>query len=371
MKKKYLALLNVLNSMPDDQEDYADVAAYVTQKTNGDPPNVETYRKKYLDYMQHPSYKERLGREMFGDNYNPTKHQKLVDVEYNKRLSDVKGAKIIPVKGLKNLGEYNASTNEIKYKAFDQLGTDSILYVLALLYHELAHATDKHGEDIRSGSGFLAELERFNIENKQPYIDISGRASTGATSLGEYNEDLKRGLLKKYLTAREYTETPIFDFTLEELPEYMEKVYAKDSLERRFSNIPSKEEFNEEFNKNLLEYNRLKDKTYRSQAYKNTELINFDTGIGNDEKAFMKDEYYNQPTEVKARLNEIRIQAINEGYNQDKDFDVKEWIKKIKNKSAYTELKNYGKYTDKQINELMKYVAQNETQQRDELPTYV
>ena len=82
MKKKYLALLNVLNNIPDDQGDYADVAAYVTQKTNGDPPNVETYRKKYLDYMHHPAYKERLGREMFGDS-NITQDQKnLLNEEY-------------------------------------------------------------------------------------------------------------------------------------------------------------------------------------------------------------------------------------------------------------------------------------------------
>lgn len=51
--------------------------------------NPEFYINKYIKYMEHPSYKQRLAKEMFGDVNINEERQSIVNEEYNKRINKI------------------------------------------------------------------------------------------------------------------------------------------------------------------------------------------------------------------------------------------------------------------------------------------
>ena len=54
--------------------------------TSGDDPYAVKSRQEYLNYMQSPSYFERLKKEMFGDNYTDNDYNN-VKKEYKKNTN--------------------------------------------------------------------------------------------------------------------------------------------------------------------------------------------------------------------------------------------------------------------------------------------
>src|SRR3989339_1551338 len=50
----------------------------------------EFYRNEYIKYMEHPSYKERLAREIYGDSIITKDMQKIIDIKFTERLKQIK-----------------------------------------------------------------------------------------------------------------------------------------------------------------------------------------------------------------------------------------------------------------------------------------
>jgi len=73
--------------------------------------------------------------------------------------------------------------------------------------------------------------------------------------------------------------------------------------------------------------------------------------------------YFKDPAEQKARINQLRLDAIkNYGYDQSKPFNINDYPE-LKKSSSYRDLNIMNNYSDDDINELSKYVASNDKRQ--------
>lgn len=224
--------------------------------------NPEYYRSKYLKYMEHPSYKERLAKEMYGDALINEEMKKNIDEEYAERLKQIKKIliEINPNINKENddYSNYNPETNKIETKE-------------DVIFHEISHSLDANFRPIK------------NLEEFRPARD-------------------KGFTFKKREILSSAKERSILE-------------NRKDSLTLKNPNDPYINWINRSIH------------------------------------------YLSQNTELKARLNYLRMKAI-ENYNFDlnKDFNVNDFDE-LKKDAQYIDLKEGLGLSDEQINELMKYTA--------------
>ena len=74
---------------------------------------------------------------------------------------------------------------------------------------------------------------------------------------------------------------------------------------------------------------------------------------------YQYDNYYNNNTEIKARINGLKLEAFEKyKYNPSEPFDINKF-EELKKHRYYKELKDKLKLDDSKINELSKYIASN------------
>lgn len=211
---------------------------------------VEDLKKDTYTSINHPSYKKRLGMEMFGKKDLSKEQLDLLDSEYNTRLSRLKSVNVEITND--PLGGFNDTEgNKVKISP-----TSS--------FHELSHS-----------------LERA-------------------------------------------------------MPDYSE-------------------------NKSIS----TKDIGFRQKVLDNKGYKNF-TNLGTTQPTIDNmGGYISKPTEIKARINELRNFSREFGYSYDEPFDIRKYKKEIKKhdvfKNQYKDLRNMFK--DKDINDLSNYVAINPNDQ--------
>lgn len=196
--------------------------------------NPEFYRNEYIKYMEHPSYKQRLAKEMYGDDVIDEEKQSIIDKEYEKRFNRIKS---IPIEMMPNVED------PLQDSSHYSIINKSIKTTPLAASHEIQHSIDNNDKWAVRQKGF---------ENKK---------------------------------------TEFLDFK-----------------------------------KILEEYN-----------------------------------YLSNSSEIKARLNSLRFKAIKMyGFDLNNDFNINDY-EKLREDKEYEELRFNLNLTNEQINELMKYTAENES----------
>jgi hypothetical protein len=276
------------------------------------PKAGEKYRTEYLEYMNHPAYKERLAKEMFGDVELDSQKEQAVSIEYDRRKKAVQGVEIKNNK-LENPdfgGGYLPENHKIE------------TVLPEVLYHELSHAVELNSSGLNMNeSGFNGKKEEF-ISIPEANLKLQEAKCAFAEAIAEV-------ILKNNIGT--------------DLPNYSRIVKDLQSV-----NLKEKPEVAINY---YNFYSQAKEILSKEPKIKELEL---------SIKALeLENNYYKSNTEIKARLNDLRLKAVKDyQYNQNSEFDINNFDK-LRSSDSYLDLKYKGGLTDKQINELMKYTADN------------
>jgi len=310
----------------------------------------EFYRNEYIKYMEHPSYKERLAKEMYGDKVITNDDQQIIDNEFNKRLNQIKTVHIYM---LPNIYE---KTNDPSYYSLIDNEVNTTPYAAP---HELSHAVDYSDEFASREIGLANTLDKFLKDRAIEYFRFIKSSETE-----EYRNKmlLFSSIVKQYiLENKNNVKFTIPDGYLQENESsYDFMMNQLDELNLR--------------NFDLKKYNEYISSSDREIINKHKQIIELTVDINKylDKLSKLQNNhfYYLKNTEIKARLNYLRIRAINEyKYDQGSEFQINKFDE-LKNDKQYQELKENLGFTDEQINELMKYTAMNEDDDKNEGGTY-
>ncbi|MFA6251607.1 MAG: hypothetical protein WC603_03205 [Candidatus Paceibacterota bacterium] len=309
----------------------------------------EFYRQQYIKYMEHPSYKERLAKEM-GDEFSA----RGVNKEYKQRLKQIK--KVLIEKRTGRGGGFYPDSNKV-------------VSTPKSMFHELSHSIDG-----RIRASFFKNPDNYFEEGFEDFKNITiDRKKIFDTLFLDYRKSLSSEYSEYYPEfKKDHAEF------IKMLINYIIK--NKDNIKFRPEIVNSKGEdkifdfiLNElrkngqEFNLNMFwEFFRQEDIDKISKE--NEPLVSvltsqqvFTNEIDKEAKR-MTDEcmgYFFKSTEIRARLNALRIKAVNEfGFDLNNEFDINKF-EKLKDEPNYIELRDILLLSDEQINELMKYTAYN------------
>lgn len=296
---------------------------------------VSSYKKS----MQSPTYKERLAREMYGDVPLDDDQKDEVDANFEMRkwLINNVGTEKVNNRNTGNeaLGEYIAKDYLIQYNP--QKIRESGENEESVLAHEYGHSldTDLIEEFAIPNSGF-SQKKKEMVENpvkESDYVesrDLEKINHEGTIDvLNQITEDIRKGKIK-------IVDTEKFNDALREAG----KRYNTDGDAAVVSVL-----------KHTTFDNKYIDNLEKSKGYEKI----------NKYKEYEKDrnfkEYVNRDTEVKARINALRIKAnLNHGYNFDEPFDINKYPT-LKTDMNYIQLNKFLKMSDDSINKLSEYVA--------------
>lgn len=332
---------------------------------NNNPNAEESSRDKYLKYMENPSYKDRLAKEMFSDKILDEEMKESVNQEYKDRLDQVKNVDI-------NI-DNNLETSEFTPKNNEIHSSENVIF------HELSHAAEGDRHNSRSFEqkvrGFKAE-GRLMAEKKKLIEEKSRKLSEIMTPEAyEKNHEEFISLLKKHLVdIKNYT-----DFKTDKIESKINNDYDSKSFSvsnfledfnlkksgPNFKMIVSKDKQSYTLEEELFSIKESIPKIQSDFINKNNELLkkltsyesvqdSYDKKIG----PLVKDLFYlKNGTEIRARLNYLRMKAIeNYNFDQKNDFNINDY-EKLKADPQYNDLKINLGFSDEQINELMKNTA--------------
>jgi len=319
-------------------------------KKEKDTLNAEYFRSEFLNYMEHPSYKERLAKEMYGDILIDIDAQKTIDDEYQKRLNQIK---TVPIYMLPNIYE---KTEDNSYYSLNNNEVNTTRYAAP---HELTHAADHASKFSTREMGLVTVLNKFLANREMEYFRFitSPETKEYRQKMLLFSVIIKEYVLKnkdniKFTISSDYlheNESP-HDFMIGQLDE----LNLKDFTLKKYNEYISLED-----RKIINEDNQIKELT-----------INIEKYLDKLKKLQNNHFYYYKNTEIKARLNHLRIRAINEyQYDQGSEFQINKF-NELKNDQQYQELKEKLGLSDEQINELMKYTAMNENNTEENSETY-
>lgn len=313
-------------------------------KESNESNDPEFYRNEYLKYMEHPSYKQRLAKEMFGDEIIDEEKQKNINKEYKLRTKEIENVNI-DISSLQNpmLSYFNPKDNSIytgQYAAF----------------HELSHAAEtKDGNNILE-KGFDDLKNKVGVSDSIQNLDKKYQDFLDNLETKEYRQNclLLNKIVRKYLIKNKNSIKNREEITLYwATPDKSKEDLYEIALE--YTNDPTV---------NFDSYvDFLKEECIKEIYIKNKKLIDNMRKYSNKKNILFSyipsKKYFEQNTEIKARLNHLRIKAIQD-YNFDinNNFNINNF-KELKKDRQYLELKGIG-MTDEQINELMKYTAMND-----------
>lgn len=287
------------------------------------PENNEDFNKmmrnRYIEYIKDPLYKERLKKEMYGDKTLNEEEMKEIDKEYEERLKQAGVVSVLTKSNISALeGSFDRELNEI------EVGVDENAF-----NHEFSHAVEIRSDNHQiKDDGFSRILKSFNLKEAEDLL------------LYDNMVNIKKELEPKF---KEY---------LQDLQKDSNYIYNND-LDKIFK---------ENTVSNIIN-------TIEKQYRKNFIVQNIET-INNIKSAEIKyfetvDEirrYLIQKTEIKARLNSLRMMAKQKyNYQLEDNFNINDYPL-LKEDYQYKQLKQID-LSDEQINELMKYTAMNEKEE--------
>ncbi len=110
---------------------------------------TDTYRNKYQAYMEHPSYKDRLSKEIYGDKILDEEMKENLNQEYQDRLDQLKNVSI-HLDNNSHTSEFTSKNNQIN-------SSENVIF------HELSHAVENNRHNSRS---FEVKVIEFKLEGK-------------------------------------------------------------------------------------------------------------------------------------------------------------------------------------------------------------
>jgi hypothetical protein len=337
---------------------------------------AQNEREKMLEYMRHPSYKERLKKEMFVDSFNPNDKRNVADLEdeYATRMKEVS---TIPISrgsfeniGKDFYGEYFPKTKSIiqlPRKLFPE-GRKSPAYKLGT--PQIVISEDSSSQDLLQNPELYGQVVAHELGHS------TNRGAPGGLPIRSKNvpRTYIYKALEEHAFAPEATQRQAVSEMINPDFTYMNKGYQKRLEEIASKRIgPEKARMIAEAQHNLRkEYAEL-DKKYGK---------NYDPDIHESPKnpyielnkiqnPRMQQYLENSPTEVSTMMIGLRKLAAEKfGHDMSQDFDIKKYKDQIQNYfnkngmiNEYEQLSRDLGLSDDQINEIMKYIARVPQQQ--------
>lgn len=312
------------------------------------PTSLEHYRTEYIKYMEHPSYKERLAKELFGDLIIDEEKQKIIDKEYTDRLEQVKKISMY------DMGYIDDPNNPSKYS---KIGTsDYIETSFESANHELSHSADQRIGHLQYNGFEKKKIESYarrdmGLEKEVEKLEINKYNALDSIGIDKYKENQKKfiDILKNYIKNNEndtnFCQRNNINVLKNNINELNAPYYSLKTFYKNFNYLDQIAIMKE--NRELMSILEPYENTRNEYENKIKKINNYL-------------EYLNESTEIKARLNSLRLRAVSEfGFNLNFDFDINDF-EKLKDDPQYKQLKNELGLTNEQINELMKYTAMNE-----------
>lgn len=345
--------------------------------TDGEKEAIEQSEKeKMLEYMRHPSYKERLKKEIFYDRFNPNdkSHQKTVDEEYERRINDITG---IPI----STGRFSEVKNsEMPYgQYFSKFSHPSHIpggYKGDLMKRGLPQIVmsedNAYHNEINTNPNLYRQVLGHELGHASHAGQLGGEAYHEKSGEIPYPGKVEEELQK-------HAEGPLMEqkMAVKELmsPEFMQipKRYQNKLTELATQKIgPEKvQQILEAQKKMNAEFQTLKKEKGRKYAQEG----GFD--LNNPEFRKIQDnrilEHLDQnDTEVATRMIGLRRLAAEKfGHDMNEDFDIRKYKNQIQDYfkrngmiDEYNQLNKTLELSDDQINEMMKYIARVPQQQQ-------
>ena len=273
--------------------------------------------------MEHPSYKKRLAKEMFGDGkFEPA----LVEQEYQRRMQKLPTVKIIDPSGLAHgqAGEYRPAENTLQ-------AIDSPTF-----YHEITHAVDK-------SPSFYGQAENT------PFTDVKEKiVKYPVQALRKFKEKYGQ-YIKPNLSALQEKLVKDLDKGVILPPQGMTKEQYKEKL-LKYDPI-------REIRKPRPEQNITQEYVDAFKALPQSQFVKKAIEAEDKEYRLPWIGYLKEDSEMKAKINSLRLQAIEKyGYDQSKPFKIEDYPE-LKKDPQYKQLTEDLKMSDKDIQELSKYIA--------------
>jgi uncharacterized protein YqkB len=335
----------------------------------------EDERQRMLAYMRHPSYKERLKKEIFYDSFNPNdkRYQKTVDDEYKRRIQDMESIPISRAKFSTQAGTEMPYAQYFPYMSYhdelpggvrgplgktpmpqivmgeddvhNEINTNPNLYRQAL-GHELGHASH------------AARLGGW------AYYDDPKKIPNPGMVVGELEKHAKSPLMKQKYAVQELM-SPDWNSNFEKTKNrIIETATQKIGPEKVKQILEAQKRLN-------AEYEAVKKE--KGRKYAQEKGPNWSTPeLNSIQNNYILDHLDQNDTEVATRMIGLRRLAAEKfGHDMNEDFDIKkykpqiqEYFKKNGMIDEYNQLNKTLELSDDQINEMMKYIAQNQLQQQ-------
>jgi hypothetical protein len=365
-QSKYKAANGLLMPGPGDE------VAPVTMSPEQRAAMAEQQRQSFLTYMQHPSYVQRLGRELYGEGYNPedAKRKAQVDKEYARRTGSIQQ---IPIK--------EAEHPEANYYAVYQQEFDKNAYPELAAQFRMTSDPKSLEVDTAPHSVYMNVDKKYPemTNNPELYKQVLGHELGHASHLAEVgypyegftrsifsskSTNTKPDILMKELMDKEKMGTSIVnDSAFEKLPKFVQKFVLnrvrKTSGDEKVNDILAQKAALD------AEYKAAQEK-YGKDFKEEIHAPDIPEKMREYGDLTMMDHLRDNPTEIATRMIGLRrIAAEKFGHDMNEDFDIKkygplleEYFKKNGMKNEVRELRQ-GAYTDDQINRIMKGIAQN------------
>ena len=273
---------------------------------------LEPYRQEFLEYINHPSYKSRLSMEIYGKDDSSLNEEQINNInnKIDNRRSAVKSVSL--ESDGRGGGVYHPSDH-------------AIVSSKSSATHELQHAAD-----IGSSENYTKRLKNHPFYRELEKLKFTPR-------------DIEKKL----------DQAPII--------EAIDKLKNKSSLTLQEQS-------------KIIRLKRLLQKTENQPLIgpdgKGGRVMNrefTDLGLRRPvPREYRNYDHYARPTEIKARLNHLRIRAWREfGYDLNTPFDINDYPE-LKDDPQYKDLKNY--IDNDEMNHILKYIAEDSSRNQNKLP---
>jgi len=337
---------------------------------------AELERQKFVEYMNHPSYKERLKKEVFYNTFDPNnkKHNEILEEEYARRMkeistvpisqgnfSEVKGSEIPYAEYFGDESSYNTipggRKGELAKKGFPQI----------IVSEDVSH------NEINTNPNLFSQVVGHELGHSSHSGIVGGRAY--------YNKGVpvpSEGMVER--TLQTHSDSPLMEqkSAVKDLMSPDWDMASKKQKERIIQLATQK--IGPEKVKQILEAQARMNAEYSALKKEKGEKYAQEKGPDWHNREFMEiqnnyimDHLDQNATEVATRMIGLRKLAADKfGHDMNEDFDIKkykdqlqEYFKKNKMIDEYQQLNKTLELSDDQINEMMKYIAKNNTQNRE------